>query len=105
MFSSYTLFYDFAFNAGNDYSITAASTSRYIQKSFISSQKILDTIGRSLAKANDLFINVLLSCGSRSWGIVELGLSKKVGGEAQNLGGDFGGESVLSLGGILGERP
>ena len=50
MFSSYTLFYDFAFNAGNDYSITAASTSRYIQKSFISSQKILDTIGRAKAE-------------------------------------------------------
>ena len=33
------------------------------------------------------------------------GLSKKVGGEAQNLGGDFGGESVLSLGETLGERP
>ena len=32
-------------------------------------------------------------------------LSKKVGGEAQNLGGDFGGESVLSLGETLGERP
>lgn len=34
-----------------------------------------------------------------------LRLSKKVGGEAQNLGGDFGGESVLSLGETLGERP
>ena len=37
--------------------------------------------------------------------IVVLRLSKKVGGEAQNLGGDFGGESVLSLGETLGERP
>ena len=38
-------------------------------------------------------------------GGAQVRLSKKVGGEAQNLGGDFGGESVLSLGETLGERP
>ena len=46
LFSTNPLFYDFAFNAGNDRSITKASTLRYIQKSFISSQNGLDLIGR-----------------------------------------------------------
>ena len=47
LFSTNPFFYDFAFNAGNDRSITTASTLRYIQKSFISSQNGLDLIGRT----------------------------------------------------------
>ena len=33
------------------------------------------------------------------------GLSKKVGGEAKNSGGDFGGDGLLTLGDTLGEKP
>ena len=32
-------------------------------------------------------------------------LSKKVGGEAKNSGGDFGGDGLLTLGDTLGEKP
>ena len=38
-------------------------------------------------------------------GNVKERLSKKVGGEAKNSGGDFGGDGLLTLGDTLGEKP
>ena len=39
------------------------------------------------------------------WNLEKRRLSKKVGGEAKNSGGDFGGDGLLTLGDTLGEKP